>query len=38
MLLPASERVGGTLDYFQWTTILREVSAVTPITGSTARA
>ncbi len=28
-LLPASERVGGTLDYFQWTTILREVSAVT---------
>jgi len=29
MLLPASERVGGTLDYFQWTTILREVSAVT---------
>jgi uncharacterized alpha-E superfamily protein len=28
-LLPASERVGGSLDYFQWTTILREVSAVT---------
>ncbi|MCE4222554.1 alpha-E domain-containing protein [Methylobacterium sp. C25] len=27
ILLPASERVGGTLDYFQWTTILREVSA-----------
>jgi uncharacterized alpha-E superfamily protein len=29
MLLPATEGVGGTLDYFQWTTILREVSAVT---------
>src|SRR3712207_5271514 len=29
MLLPATERVGGSLDYFQWTTILREVSAVT---------
>src|SRR5918998_6741639 len=29
MLLPATEAVGGTLDYFQWTTILREVSAVT---------
>jgi uncharacterized alpha-E superfamily protein len=29
LLLPATERVGGTLDYFQWTTILREVSAVT---------
>ncbi|CAO4166085.1 alpha-E domain-containing protein [Methylorubrum populi] len=27
LLLPASERVGGSLDYFQWTTILREVSA-----------
>lgn len=27
ILLPASERVGGSLDYFQWTTILREVSA-----------
>jgi uncharacterized alpha-E superfamily protein len=29
LLLPANERVGGSLDYFQWTTILREVSAVT---------
>jgi uncharacterized alpha-E superfamily protein len=29
MLLPETERVGGTLDYFQWTTILREVSALT---------
>ena len=29
LLLPATERVGGTLDYFQWTTILREVSALT---------
>jgi uncharacterized alpha-E superfamily protein len=29
MLLPATERVGGSLDYFQWTTILREVSALT---------
>jgi uncharacterized alpha-E superfamily protein len=29
LLLPATERVGGSLDYFQWTTILREVSAVT---------
>ena len=29
LLLPASEQVGGTLDYFQWTTILREVSALT---------
>ncbi len=29
VLLPESERVGGTLDYFQWTTILREVSALT---------
>ena len=27
ILLPDSERVGGSLDYFQWTTILREVSA-----------
>ena len=27
ILLPATERVGGSLDYFQWTTILREVSA-----------
>ncbi|GJD96554.1 hypothetical protein OCOJLMKI_3777 [Methylobacterium iners] len=38
ILLPATERVGGSLDYFQWTTILREVSASTPITGSIARA
>ncbi|TDR88978.1 alpha-E domain-containing protein [Enterovirga rhinocerotis] len=29
LLLPESEWVGGSLDYFQWTTILREVSAVT---------
>ena len=29
LLLPASESVGGGLDYFQWTTILREVSALT---------
>jgi uncharacterized alpha-E superfamily protein len=29
LLLPEHERVGGTLDYFQWTTILREVSAYT---------
>jgi uncharacterized alpha-E superfamily protein len=29
LLLPATEQVGGSLDYFQWTTILREVSAFT---------
>jgi uncharacterized alpha-E superfamily protein len=29
LLLPADEQVGGSLDYFQWTTILREVSALT---------
>jgi uncharacterized alpha-E superfamily protein len=29
VLLPESERVGGTLDYFQWSTVLREVSALT---------
>ena len=29
VLLPDTERVGGSLDYFQWTTILREVSALT---------
>jgi uncharacterized alpha-E superfamily protein len=29
LLLPEREPVGGTLDYFQWTTILREVSALT---------
>ena len=29
LLLPRTEWVGGSLDYFQWTTILREVSAVT---------
>ena len=29
VLLPANERVGGSLDYFQWTTVLREVSALT---------
>jgi uncharacterized alpha-E superfamily protein len=38
LLLPDTERVGGTLDYFQWTTILREVSALTRIIGCTARA
>ncbi|MGU3537121.1 alpha-E domain-containing protein [Methylobacterium sp. A54F] len=27
ILLPANETIGGSLDYFQWTTILREVSA-----------
>jgi uncharacterized alpha-E superfamily protein len=29
LLLPERELVGGGLDYFQWTTILREVSALT---------
>lgn len=29
VLLPPTERVGGSLDYFQWTTILREVQAHT---------
>jgi uncharacterized alpha-E superfamily protein len=29
VLLPKTEAVGGSLDYFQWTTILREVSALT---------
>jgi uncharacterized alpha-E superfamily protein len=29
LLLPESERVGGPLDYFQWTAILRSVSAST---------
>ena len=29
LLLPEGEEVGGTLDYFQWSTILREVSALT---------
>ncbi len=29
LLLPADEQVGGGLDYFQWTTLLREVSALT---------
>ena len=29
LLLPEREHVGGGLDYFQWTTILREVSALT---------
>lgn len=29
LLLPRDETVGGSLDYFQWTTILRTVSAVT---------
>lgn len=29
LLLPEDEAVGGGLDYFQWTTLLREVSALT---------
>jgi uncharacterized alpha-E superfamily protein len=29
LLLPKGEKVGGSLDYFQWTTILRTVSALT---------
>jgi uncharacterized alpha-E superfamily protein len=29
LLLPAIERVGGPLDYFQWSAILRSVSALT---------
>jgi uncharacterized alpha-E superfamily protein len=29
LLLPAIERVGGPLDYFQWASILRSVSALT---------
>ena len=29
MLLPESEHVGGPLDYYQWTSILRSVSALT---------
>lgn len=29
LLLPRGENVGGSLDYFQWTTILRTVSAMT---------
>jgi uncharacterized alpha-E superfamily protein len=29
LLLPALEKVGGPLDYFQWTSILRSVSALT---------
>jgi uncharacterized alpha-E superfamily protein len=29
LLLPEGEAVGGGLDYFQWTTLLREVSALT---------
>ena len=29
VLLPEAESVGGSLDYFQWTTILRTVSALT---------
>jgi uncharacterized alpha-E superfamily protein len=29
LLLPENEPVGGGLDYFQWSTILREVSALT---------
>jgi uncharacterized alpha-E superfamily protein len=29
LLLPANERIGGPLDYFQWSGILRSVSALT---------
>src|SRR5438034_10135826 len=29
LLLPALEHVGGPLDYFQWATMLRSVSALT---------
>ena len=29
LLLPSSEKIGGSLDYFQWVAILRAVSAVT---------
>jgi uncharacterized alpha-E superfamily protein len=29
LLLPRSEPIGGSLDYFQWTTLLRTVSALT---------
>src|SRR5207237_1559633 len=29
LLLPAQEHVGGPLDYFQWATMLRSVSALT---------
>ena len=29
VLLPETEQVGGSLDYFQWSTVLREVSALT---------
>ena len=29
LLLPRDEQVGGSLDYFQWATILRTVSALT---------
>src|ERR671935_168482 len=29
LLLPAQQRVGGPLDYFQWSAILRSVSALT---------
>lgn len=29
LLLPHGERIGGQFDYFQWTTLLREVSALT---------
>ncbi len=29
LLLPANERIGGPLDYFQWAAILRSVSALT---------
>jgi uncharacterized alpha-E superfamily protein len=29
LLLPSQEKVGGPLDYFQWTSILRSVSALT---------
>ena len=39
VLLPEQSAVGGPLDYFQWASILRSVSALhQPITGSIATA
>ena len=34
VLLPQDEGVGGALDYYQWQSILRSVSALGPTTGS----
>ena len=36
VLLPENEKIGGSLDYYQWAAILRAVSALPPITGSIA--